>query len=526
MKHVIAMAVCSLLAVSGGSQAAEIALTEKAPSRSEFHGFDPFVKALMAEWKVPGLAIAVIKDGNVLLMKGYGYRDVQRRLPVTPRTLMPIGSNTKSFTATLLGMLVDEKRLEWDRPVREYLADFRLADEVAERLTTARDLLSHRTGLPRHDALYYGRSYTRPELYGRLRFLEFNRTFRQRWQYNNLMVMTAGVLAERVTGQSWEDLVRQRIFLPLGMARSNFSVAGIVRADDYALPYDEHTGSSVIPFRDIGAVGPAGSINSSVEEMIRYVQMQIEGGSYGGKQILSREMAAEIQSPQVTLSRGGPITRISDQDVGPDGLGLSAYGLGLSVTTYRGHKLLLHGGGIDGFLSSVCWMPDAKIGVVVLTNRDGYHPVPTILERNVFDRLLGAEPVDWAGRARAWWAKIQAQFVPAVAAPAASAPAPKTSPRRPLAEYAGAYSHPGYGVVTITVENGRLVARLDHLADPIPLEHDRYDVFRPRLDPGGTLSRWESRPLTFSQDKSGKIDRVAIPLEGSVPDVVFARKAI
>jgi hypothetical protein len=240
------------------------------------------------------------------------------------------------------------------------------------------------------------------------------------------MVMTAGVLAERVTGQSWEDLVRQRIFLPLGMARSNFSVAGIVRADDYALPYDEHTGSSVIPFRDIGAVGPAGSINSSVEEMIRYVQMQIEGGSYGGKQILSREMAAEIQSPQVTLSRGGPITRISDQDVGPDGLGLSAYGLGLSVTTYRGHKLLLHGGGIDGFLSSVCWMPDAKIGVVVLTNRDGYHPVPTILERNVFDRLLGAEPVDWAGRARAWWAKIQAQFVPAVAAPAASAPAPKT----------------------------------------------------------------------------------------------------
>jgi CubicO group peptidase (beta-lactamase class C family) len=148
MKHVIAMAVCSLLAVSGGSQAAEIALTEKAPSRSEFHGFDPFVKALMAEWKVPGLAIAVIKDGNVLLMKGYGYRDVQRRLPVTPRTLMPIGSNTKSFTATLLGMLVDEKRLEWDRPVREYLADFRLADEVAERLTTARDLLSHRTVCP------------------------------------------------------------------------------------------------------------------------------------------------------------------------------------------------------------------------------------------------------------------------------------------------------------------------------------------------------------------------------------------
>jgi CubicO group peptidase (beta-lactamase class C family) len=485
-----------------------------------FQGFDAFVEAEMKQWKVPGLSIAVIKDGNIVLIKGYGYRDVQKKLPVTTRTLMPIGSNTKAFTASVLGTLVDEKKLDWDEPVRSYMPDFRLSDEVAERLTTARDLMSHRTGLPRHDSLYYGRSYTRQELYSRLRYLDFNKTFRQRWQYNNLMVMTAGILAERITNRTWEDLVRERVFVPLGMTRSNFTIADITRSDDYSIPYGDVAGvSTAIPFRDIEAVGPAGSINSSAEEMIRFVQMQIDKGTYQGKQILSKDAATEMQYPQINFEGGRPLTRISDEDESSDGLGPGAYGLGLSVTTYRGRKLLYHGGGIDGFISDMAWLPDERIGVVVLTNWGEFNPVPSILERNVFDRLLGLNQIDWSSRSRAYWARIQKQF----GNPPKPEPPPTTTPSHPLADYTGSYVHPGYGVITITLENGQLAARLDHLAEPIPLEHDRYDVFRPKLPQNTTLSRWASRRLTFYYDNGGKVNRLTTSMEGNVSDIIFKR---
>ncbi len=495
-------------------------VSERKPGLETFQGFDELVKALMVEWKVPGLSVAVVKDGNIVLIKGYGYRDVQKKLPVTTRTLMPIGSNTKAFTASVLGTLVDEKKLEWDEPVRSYLPDFRLSDEVAERMTTTRDLMSHRTGLPRHDALYYGRTYTRQELYSRLRYLDFNRTFRQRWQYNNLMVMTAGILAERITNRTWEDLVRERVFARLGMTRSSFTIADITRSDDYSLPYGDVAGvSTAIAFRDIEAVGPAGSINSSAEELIRFVQMQIDKGTYQGKQIISKDAATEMQYPQVNMNRGGTLTRISDEDEGSDGLGPSAYGLGLSVTTYRGRKLLYHGGGIDGFITDMAWLPDEKIGVVVLTNWGEFNPVPSILERNVFDRLLGLNQIDWSGRSRAYWARIQKQF----GNPPKPEPPPTTTPSHPLADYTGSYVHPGYGVITITLENGQLAARLDHLAEPIPLEHDRYDVFRPKLPQNTTLSRWASRRLTFYYDNGGKVNRLTTSMEGNVSDIIFKR---
>jgi CubicO group peptidase (beta-lactamase class C family) len=493
--------------------------TEK-PNADVFQGFDAFVEAEMKQWRVPGLSVAVIKDGKIILLKGYGFRDVEKKLPVTPRTIMPIGSNTKAFTASVLGTLVDEKKLEWDEPVRNYLTDFRLSDEVAERLTTARDLMSHRTGLPRHDSLYYGRSYTRQELYSRLRYLEFNRTFRQRWQYNNLMVTTAGILAERITNRTWEDLVRERLFVPLGMTRSNFTIADITRSDDYSLPYGDVAGvSTAIPFRDIESVGPAGSINSSAEELIRFVQMQIDKGTYDGKQILSKGTATEIQYPQVNMNRGGPLTRISDEDEGSDGLGPSAYGLGLSVTSYRGRKLLYHGGGIDGFITDMAWLPDERIGIVVLTNWGEFNPFPTILERNVFDRLLGLNPVDWSGRAKKYFARIAKEF----GTPPKPEPPPITTPSHPLADYAGTYAHSGYGVITITVENGQLTARVEKLAEPIPLEHDRYDVFRPKLAPGSPSIRWASRRLTFFYDNAGKMNRLTTSMEGNVADIVFKR---
>lgn len=484
-------------------------------------GFDAFVNGLMTDWRVPGLSVAVVKDGRILLLRGYGFRDLARRLPVTPRTLMPIGSNTKAFTATILASLVDAGRLNWDEPVRSYMPDFGLADDVAERLATPRDLISHRVGLPRHDAVYYGRQMTRQDLFLRLRYLPFEKTFRQRWQYNNLMFTVAGMLAERLTGSSWEDLVRQRIFAPLGMNRSNFTIPALERSDDFSLAYADCNGATTqIPYRDIEVVGPAGSINSSAEELIRFVEMQIARGTYGGRRVISERSSTELQYPQINHNRGGPHTRISDQDEGPDGLGPSSYAMGLSLTSYRGHRLLYHGGGIDGFTTDMAWLPDARIGVVVLTNWGEYNPVPTLIERNIFDRLLGLSQVDWNARAKAKFADIVRQFgTPAVAVP----PPPSVAVHRPLATYAGAYRHPGYGTVNISVSGGHLSAEVEGVREHMRLAHAHYESFRPALQPCSPLSRWGSRLITFLHDDGGNIDRLTIPLEGDVPAIVFRR---
>src|SRR5438552_12180302 len=174
----------------------------RATSRA-LSGLDQFVTAQMTEWHVPGLALGIIQDGRVVLLKGYGFRDVEQKLPVTPRTLMAIGSNSKSFTVVLMGMLADSGKLDWDKPVRTYLPDFQLYDDFATREMTPRDLVTHRSGLPRHDGLWYGRSFNREELYRRLKYLEPSASFRSRWQYQNLMFLTAGYLVERRTGRSW-----------------------------------------------------------------------------------------------------------------------------------------------------------------------------------------------------------------------------------------------------------------------------------------------------------------------------------
>lgn len=486
-------------------------------SEADWRGFDQWVESIMAEWKIPGLAVAALKDGEVVLSKGYGYRDVERRLPVTPNTLMAIGSNSKSFTAVILGQLVDEGRLKWDAPVRDYLPDFQLYDEVATRLMTPRDLLSHRSGLPRHDRLWIGRSYTRQQLYDRMRYLEPNVSFRQRYQYQNLMFMTAGILAERLTGQNWEGLVQQRILQPLGMTRTNFSADDMPGSGDYSLPYMEREGRVVaVPMLNIDAVGPAGSINSSVDEMMRYIQMQIDQGSWKGRTIVSKAAALEMQSPQST-NFSGSVDSPNYPELGP-----GAYGLALSVTGYRGHKLVAHGGGIDGFISSMSWMPDVNAGVMVLTNFSGTNPVPTIVMRQVYDRLLGLEPVDWAARTRAQQAESERREEERNRTREAER-VRGTSSSHPLSDLAGSYENPAHGTVMIRAEGTGLVLTIDGYV--VPLTHFHYNVFEGGISTDGG-ARWRGMRVSFGYGSDGRIDRIAIPLEPAVDDFVFKRTPV
>ncbi len=477
-------------------------------AKSTINGIDEFIVSVMDEWEVPGLAIAVVRDGEVILSKGYGYRNREDQLPVTPRTLFAIGSITKSFTVTTLGVLVDEGKLDWDEPVRSYLPDFQLVDEVATEHMTPRDLVTHRSGLPRHDLLWYGSPLTRRELYERLRYLEPSQEFRRVWQYQNLMFMTAGYLADKVAGMSWEELTRARIFEPLDMERSNFSVKDMQRADDFSYPYtmaDDVVRK--IDFRNIDEVGPAGSINSSVEEMIRYVQMHIDEGAWNGEQLLSKANAQQMQTPQMVI--GGTVQY--------DELGHTQYGLGLFITTYRGRKLVHHGGGIDGFISLLSFMPNEKLGMIVLTNLSGNNPVPTIVTRGVYDRVLELDPVDWAGRVKEQQAKAEDAEEQGEEH---SVRIEGTAPSHPLEDYAGSYQHPGYGVIDVEVEGEQLVASFNSFTTK--LEHFHYDVFEAPENPIVAFSDFQ---VVFRYNKNGVINELYVPLESSVDDIVFTRVA-
>jgi len=481
---------------------------QPARAAADLRGFDEWVKATMAEWHVPGLAVGAVRDGQVVLARGYGYRDVESGLPVTERTVMGIGSNSKSFTAVLMGMMVDEKKLAWDVPVRTYLPDFELHDPFATREMTPRDLVTHRSGLPRHDNLWYGRPFSREELYRRLRYLEPTYSFRSRYQYQNLMFMTAGFLVERVSGRSWDELIRDRIFAPLGMARSNTSVRETPASGDFAWPYTWRSDSlRRLPFRNIDAIGPAGSINSSVADMLKYVEFRLNRGVADDRRLLSESNERQMQMPQmVTLA---PVDF-------PE-LGHSAYGLGLSVSTYRGRKIVSHGGGIDGFISAMSWLPEERIGIVVLSNLSGNNPVPAIVMRTLYDRLLEAPPADWVARQK----KADAEQAERQAKQAAARQAerkPGTSPSHPLEDHVGRYDHPGYGTMLVSLRDGGLSITLEpHVAR---LRHFHFDVWEIQ-DPGGVVP-FGGR-LRFLSNDRGVIDRIAVPLEPAGAEIIFTR---
>jgi len=206
----------------------------KAPKPADLKGFSEFVVQTMAAWKVPGMAVAIVKDGQVIFAEGFGFRDIEQGLKVTPHTIFPIGSSSKAFTAADVGILVDEGKVGWDEPVRTYLPDFKLQDEYASARITLRDMLSHRTGLARHELMWMGGQFNRRELYDRLRYLEMNKDLRTTMQYNNLMIMTAGYLVGKVDGSSWEEFTQRKILDPLGMKETNFSVALTQKTADFS----------------------------------------------------------------------------------------------------------------------------------------------------------------------------------------------------------------------------------------------------------------------------------------------------
>ena len=319
-----------------------------------------FVVEQLAAWEVPGCAVAAVRDGRVELIGGWGLRDREAGLPVTPDTLFAIGSVTKAFTATTVGALVDEGLLEWDRPLQDYVPGVRLPDPfVSDRLTIV-DLLSHRSGLPRHDLVWIGQpGRSRAEIVRSLRFLPLSRDLRQEFQYCNLGYLVAGHVVEALSGVPWEDFVRARLLEPLRMRRSNLSVAEMLADGDHAAGYTRRDGVIVpVPQRPLPAIAPAGAINSSAADMARWLLAQLAGGQLDGVTVMSPATAERQLRPHMLMPGSEELA----------GLTGYAYGLGWAIGRYREHKLAMHDGGIDGFMTHCMLLPDDGIGVVVLTN--------------------------------------------------------------------------------------------------------------------------------------------------------------
>jgi CubicO group peptidase (beta-lactamase class C family) len=466
-----------------------------------------FVAEQLAAWEVPGCAVAAVRGGKVELAGGWGLRDREAGLPVTQDTLFAIGSVTKAFTATTVGALVDEGLLEWNQPLRDYVPGVRLQDLIASDRLTIVDLLSHRSGLPRHDLTWLGHpGRSRAELVRRLRFLPLSRDLREVFQYCNLGYLVAGHVVEALSGVPWEDFTRGRLLGPLGMRRSNLSVDEMLADDDHSAAYTRRDGAIVpVPQRPLPAVAPAGAINSSAADMARWLLAQLADGQLDGATVMSAATAKRQRTPHMLVPDSGEMP----------GLVLHAYGLGWAIGRYREHMIAMHDGGIDGFTTHCALLPDDGIGVVVLTNTSA-SMMHAVVACRVLDELLGAEPLDVFGFFKP---RFDAAMAGTREAKAARRVVPGAPPARPLSAYAGQYDHPGYGTITIALDGDTLKPSFG--AMQLGLAHRHYETFD--LTWHEMTDEPVVFPLTFLADPDGDISALTVQFESQVEPLRFGK---
>lgn len=472
-----------------------------------FKGFDAFVENLMEEKHVPGMAIAVVKDGDVIYKKCYGYRDVENKLAVTPETVFNIGSTTKAFTSTATGMLVQEGKMTFNDLVIDHLPAFRLNDDYSTSHITVRDLLSHKSGLPGHNAVWHKADVTFDHIINNLKYLESEHSFREAFSYNNILYAVAGYLSGKVYGSDWEHLVKEKIFIPLGMDSSGFALEDYEKVDNKAKPYQyDNDKLSEVGYINIGVVGPAGSINSNINDMSKWLLFNLNKGKVGDKQLVVESLMKHLQTPHVVV----PSALEYDEE------SYKYYALGWGVTAYRDHLIVCHDGSIDGFYAHVSFMPKDNIGVVILSNATS--SMSSLIYNNVYDRLLGLNQIDWNGRAKEKETKAKAALEK-LKQENKKKPVKKSNPSHELEAYAGKYFNPAYGVMVVMKEGKALKA---NYRTPFSLRHHQYDIFEAydESDPEETMN------ITFFMDSNGNISSLSMPLEPEAGSEIKFKKLI
>jgi len=463
------------------------------------------VARVLKTFDVPGLALAIVKDGQVLLARGYGIKKLSEPDPVDSRTLFGIASNSKVFTAVALGMLVDEGKIRWEAPVIDYLPEFQMFDPAVSREITVRDLLCHRCGLGLGAGdlmLWPASELNRKEILRRVRYIKPASSFRTTYAYNNIMFVVAGELLERVSGMRWEDFVREKIQKKVGMEWSNTSCALVEREENVAWPHVPLEGK-VVPVKTLYLtenVNPAGGINSCAEDMARWMLVLLNNGKLAdGSWLVSERVMNAITNivTPIPVSKPAP-------ELAPAAMNFNGYGLGLRIRDYRRYRVLTHTGGLEGYVSQVWLMPEIGLGVTVLTNQESTAAFAS-LTYQIVDYYLKAPKFDWIEAYRKFNEK-NAQRSKEELDKIYASRKKDTRPSLPLKEYAGLYRDAWYGEVEVKYEGGQLTMRFKHSPELYgKLEHWHYDTF---------VARWFDRELradafvTFHLDHEGKVSEV------------------
>jgi len=498
---VVALMVCGAAA---RSQDADIA--------KKLQGFDAYMEQTLKDWNTPGVGVGIVVGDKLVFAKGYGYRDYEKKLPFTAKTMQPIASNSKLFTAVAAGMLVEQGKLTWDKPIKLSVPEIEFYNDQLNNNVTLRDMLSHRTGVTRHDLIWFKSPFTRKELFDRLKYLEPQEPMRTTFLYNNLMFAAVGQIIEMKSGKKWEDFVGERIFTPLGMGTTCYTVDDMLKQPDYGVPFREKRDSfelyKIPYYQDTEGVAPAGAIISNIDELSHWLIALMNEGKYNGKQVLPANVLKATLQPAIALPNTG------GEALGYWELINSAYGMGRWTASYRGKLLAYHGGDLPGFHSQISLMPNDKIGVIVLVISDHSAPLYNIISYNVYERLLAMDQTPWSQR------QLQQRLANKKAATESRTKAgadrvPNTKPSHALGDFVAEYEHPAYGILKIGLQGDQLQFGFHDFH--FPMNHFHYDRFdTPDDEQYGKFS------VNFRTNPQGDVDQAVISLDQA--EVVFTRK--
>lgn len=495
-----------------------VATAQKKSTDTRLRDVDKELQQVLDTWKAAGFAVAVVEKNKVVYAKGFGYRDYEKKSNVTPNTLFAIGSCTKAFTSAMLGILREQGKMDLDASPREYLPGFKFYNDEMNDNIIVKDLMSHRTGLPRHDYSWYlFPTSNRDSLVDRIQYQEPFTGVRQKWYYNNFMFLLQGVMAEKITGKPWEDNIREHFFAPLKMNTSNLTIAELEKSSEPAIGYQlSHDKIEKQKYYDIAAMSPAGSINSSVNEMTQWLRTWIHGGKLDGKQIIPASYVREAISAQAIIGDGLPSPEHPDVHV-------SNYGYGWMLASYKGHYRAEHGGNIDGFSASTAFFPSDSVGIVVLVNQNG-SVVPNIVRNILSDRMLKTSRTDWNKESKDRKDKNDKEQAAAEKTKENNA-VKGTHPSHPLTDYTGRFEYPGYGHFDITLGGDSLYAVFKLQKAWIRHRHyDVFDLYAMKAGKADTTSMLDPK-LNFKTNDQGEIAGVTFKLEPAVDAFTFTRAA-
>ena len=473
--------------------------------------FDKEMVKNLKDWNIPGVGVGIVKDGKLVFVKGYGYRDYEKKLPITANTLFQIASNTKLFTSTAIGFMVNEGKLDWDKPIKTFVPSIEFFNNDLNNSITIRDMLSHRTGVTRHDLIWYKSDFTRKEFFEKLKYLEPAQPIRQGFLYNNLMYASAGHIIELLENKTWEQYVQEKILTPLKMNSTVFSIPEMEKQSDIFVPYNEKRDTTTLYkinyLSETDGLGPAGSLISNINDLSHWLSALMNKGVYEGKQVIPEAVVNETMEPSIALHN-------YSLDQGFTEVLNPVYGMGRQTVSYRGHQLVLHGGDLNGIHSQISYMPQDKVGVIIFVIGD--HSLSyNSLTYNIYEHLLGLSITPWSERGLKN-RDASKKITKAGRAKATIGQIPNTKPSHPLTDYVGNFENEAYGIINVSQKDAQMLFTLHHIK--LPLNHFHYDRFDTSNDEEDGLYT-----LNYQTNPQGDIDRFVVSLDQG--EVTFMKKA-